>query len=916
MRTLIKNRRAASTLTICSNSILTPLLKFSNFAPDFLHTLKSLKTILFMYKKLLLTLAFCLPMMAFAQTGGVKGKIVEQGSAEPMIGVTIIVDGTTKGTVTDLDGNFVLKGLATGKKKLKITYIGYADMEKEVEVKADQIFDLGILELESTSIGLEEIEVFADVVEDRKTPVAVSKVDAIIISEQLGGMQLPEILNSTPGVYATKGDGSFGDARINIRGFGQEETLFMINGVPLNDMENGRMFWSNFAGLSEITRNMEVQRGLGASKLGVNSVGGTINIITKPAEKKKGGAAELQLGNGSWTNRYRVTLNTGEMKGGWAATFQGARTTGDGYMDGAYVDSWSYYLSVSKEINNDHTLLFTLFGAPTDRGTVFTTSLEDYERFDSYTFNPATGYLNGEFFNTRQNKAHKPQATLMHLWNINEKMFLTTSAYTSIARVYSTITLRGANSPSFSNTTDGLLPLDDYRNANINNTQTITSPYGDPNAAPITGAQSQYILESRHNDHNWFGVISSLNWQINSTTSAVLGVDFRDYTGLHYVEVRDLYGGEFFVDQTTDGGDLVDRDILNPNNVVRVGDKMRYNYDGNVGWGSAFAQLEKTFAEKFDAFLSANISRTQMWRYGHFWNGESEFINNSFGASDKRVFNNYNVKAGINYRLNGRHNLFVNGGLFTRAPFLANSFQDNRNSNTYLEGLKSETINSVELGYRYRGSKFKANVNLYYTQWEDRAFTRSFIDPETSAQIFFAITGQAAVHQGFELELIANPVNNLEIRGMLSVGDWFWSNNVNATIVDNTDPDTELGTINVFSKDLPVGNSAQTTASLNAHYKLNDGYFGVRFNHFDRLYEDYTPETIASESARDLIDRLPDYQIVDIYGGYYFKLGENRARVNANIHNLLNQVYVRRQNRFGSQVGYLINYNLGFALYF
>ena len=70
----------------------------------------------------------------------------------------------------------------------------------------------------------------------RKTPVAVASVDFDYIEEKLGGQEFPEVLKSTPGVYATKGVGGYGDSRINMRGFESSNIAVMINGVPINDM--------------------------------------------------------------------------------------------------------------------------------------------------------------------------------------------------------------------------------------------------------------------------------------------------------------------------------------------------------------------------------------------------------------------------------------------------------------------------------------------------------------------------------------------------------------------------------------------------------------------------------------------------------------------------------------------------------
>ncbi|CAN0404163.1 unnamed protein product, partial [Phaeothamnion confervicola] len=305
------------------------------------------------------------------------------------------------GEITDLNGAFTIKNVPVGAKKIIIRYVGYETLTQEVTVAEGQTVSLGEILMQSTAIGLQEIEVFANIVDDRKTPIAVSNIGDIEIDEQLGGMALPEILNSTPGIYATQGDGSYGDGYINIRGFGQEEIVFMINGVPTNDMETGTMFWTNFAGMSEITRSMQIQRGLGASKLAVNSVGGTVNVVTAPSERKAGGSADLTFGNGSFTNRTRITLHSGLQKG-WAVSFQASyanalgvhsnqngyfSVTNQGMREGTYVDVWSYFLTASKELAPNHKLIFTAFGAPANRGRAYNTNTATYKKYDNYQHN-------------------------------------------------------------------------------------------------------------------------------------------------------------------------------------------------------------------------------------------------------------------------------------------------------------------------------------------------------------------------------------------------------------------------------------------------------------------------------------------------------------------------------------------------
>jgi iron complex outermembrane recepter protein len=853
---------------------------------------------------------------AKAQTGSVSGTITDSDSKEPIIGASILVENTTLGSITDLEGKFVIKNIPAGSQTVLIKYIGYEDVRQSIEIKSGETVALGSIAIATTAIAMREVEVFANVVEDRKTPVAVSTITSIEINEQLGGMQLPEILNSTPGIYATQGDGSYGDAYMNIRGFGQEELMFMINGVPMNDMENGIMYWSNFAGLSEVTRNMQVQRGLGATKLAVNAVGGTVNIVTDPSERKKGGRAEVTFGNGSYNNRYRLTLHSGELKGGWSISFQGSRSTGGGIRPGAYVDAWSYFLTASKRFNDKHTLLLTTFAAPVNRGRAYNVNTEEYDRVNNYQHNGALGYYEGREVNVAQNKSHKPQITAMHLFNVNEKMTVTTSAYASVARVYGTV-LTGT--PIYRN--DGFIDLTTIAQRNIDNEQTIANPYG--YTEDVSGSRSTQILEARYNNHNWYGIISNVNYQINPTLSVVGGIDLRDYTAVHYAKVHDLLGGDFYLDQFVSGGHTIDNNILTPNRIALKGDKVRYDYDGNVRWGSVFGQVEKTYAN-FDMFGSVSFSRVQMWREGNMWSGDDtninddyDYTNNSLGKSDVKVFANYNVKGGVNYRVTGRHNVFANAGTFTRAPWLRNAFIDSRYGNQYLPGIKNEKVKSFEIGYAYRTSRLRINFNAYHTEWKDRALINSAFEDQNNVRQ--ALTGISARHQGLEFDGKFELLPGVEVTAMGNLGDWRWQNKLNLTSVDDQGEVKVTGIVDVDG--LKVGNSAQTTAFIGMHYKrIKDVYMGFRVNYYGDLYEAFDPSLRIEKPGKEPVAarELPEYFVVDIYGGYSFELNGMRARVSTNVHNLLNERFIRRSDeQFNQQLyGYPLNFNANLTLYF
>lgn len=169
---------------------------------------------------------------AVAQSA-VTGKIVDETGA-PLIGASVTVPGTSQGVSTDVDGNFTLK---TDAKEIEISYVGYVPTKKPVTGPNAR---LGIIQMEPDAVALQDVIVMQSVAVQRKTPVAVSTVNAEEISYKLGGQEFPEILKSTPGVYVTKDGGGFGDSKINMRGFQAANVAVMVNGVPVNDMEWGR----------------------------------------------------------------------------------------------------------------------------------------------------------------------------------------------------------------------------------------------------------------------------------------------------------------------------------------------------------------------------------------------------------------------------------------------------------------------------------------------------------------------------------------------------------------------------------------------------------------------------------------------------------------------------------------------------
>ncbi|PWG06051.1 TonB-dependent receptor [Polaribacter aquimarinus] len=828
------------------------------------------------FKNLLFVALLFVSAAVLGQTK-ITGKVVDETN-QPLPGASVVVKGTTNGTSTDFDGNFVLK---TNKSSgtVVVSFIGYKSMEVSFSSAKT---NLGTIKLAEDSGVLDEIVVTAtSFAIDRKTPVAVSTIKATDIERKLGSQEFPEILKSTPGVYATKSGGGFGDGRINLRGFNSENVAVMINGVPVNDMENGRVYWSNWAGLSDVTSAMQVQRGLGAAKVAVPSIGGTINILSKTSDVEKGGNIIAATGNDGY-QKYGFTLSTGLMDNGLAATVSFAKISGEGYVDGTQFNGFNYFINFSKELNDNHKLSFTSFGAPQRHGQRQNRStISTYRNAESgIRFNPDWGYKNGQVTHIEDNFYHKSQTSLNHYWTISDVTSLSTAAYVSYGTGGGGGTA-GTNRDLFNVRLGGSdQPVDLDNIVNINKANGALG--------------SEAILRASRNDHEWYGVLSTFKTEITDEISLIAGLDWRTYTGKHFREVTDLLGGQYFLDVDSRGNP---NNVNNPNAPLRVGDKMGYNNDGKVGWLGFFGQVEYA-TEDFDAFISTSLQRSSYQRIDYFQYDLSTQAGRDLATTDKVKLNGYSIKGGANYRLDDVQNVFANIGYFERPANFDAVFQ-NFNNEDVNPNAENEKIFSLELGYGVRGEKFAANINLYRTEWNDRTFTRGVsADPSIPGSEDFTanLTGVNALHQGVEFDFTYRPTDNLNFTGMLSLGDWRWNNDlIDQPLFDENQ--NQRGTISLPIDGLRVSDAAQTTAALGMLYKFWDRTsITFDYNYFADLYSqinvlDYASSGPITTRPGDTW-KAPNYSTVDASLRHGFKFGNFDTTVTFRVNNLLDTEYI------------------------
>lgn len=836
-----------------------------------------------------------------------RGKVVDAETGEPLIGATVSVGGIN--AATDIDGVFVVKGVKPDA-PVSIQYIGFKT--KTVKASPRSRGELGTVRLETDGRTLSDVIVTSQIAVARKTPVAVSSVPMSFIEEKIGTQEFPEILKSTPGVHANKEGGGYGDSEIYMRGFDNANIAVMVNGVPMNDMENQKVYWSNWAGLTDVTRTMQTQRGLGASKVSAPSVGGTINIITKGLDAKKGGSIYYGMGNDNM-NKVMFTVSTGMSKSGWAMTLLGSKTWGDGYAQGTDFKGYTYFVNISKRINEQHQLSFTAFGAPQEhyqrKGSL---TLADWKMTEqvwgvqNHKYNSSYGFdKNGQRRTAEYNVYHKPQLSLNHQWQINDKSSLSTVLYMSIGRGYG-YSGQGNSTYGYSYT--------DWYGANYGTLQTKfrnadgTFNYGmiqDINEQSEHG--SMLVMGKLKNYHNWYGLVSTYNTKIGKDFDFYGGVDFRAYKGVHTNEILDLYSGKYYIDSSRKNAKAVNNvNAANPdwvNEKLGVGDVMYRDYDGHVVQEGAFFQTEYTKSD-LSAFISGSLSNTSYWRYDRL------YYDKKHAESKTKSYIGFTVKGGANYNFNEHHNVFFNAGYISRAPMFNNVFLTYTSSNVTNPDAKNEKVLSFEVGYGYRLKWLQVDLNAYWTKWMDKSMAKQLSVGTQQTDGYINMAGLDARHQGIELEVKASPLYWLDLNGMFSIGDWQWDSNAKGYIYDaNGQPLDKDGNVasaplaedhyfaGIALKGIRVGGSAQTTAALGATVKIGKQIrIGADWTLYARNYAYYQvgSNNLTPGKTTTVADpwKAPTASQFDLNASYKFKLAGLNATISGNVNNLFDYQYL------------------------
>ncbi len=874
-----------------------------------------------------------LPVFVMAQHT-VSGTVTDAATGDALPGANVVVDGTNMGAAASADGSFSISNVPAGSYTITASVIGYADDSRSVNVSGDATVNFS---LETSALELSALEVLASRAGE-KTPVAYTNITKAEVEARLGSQDIPMILNTTPSVYATQQGGGAGDARINVRGFNQRNVAVMINGVPQNDMENGWVYWSNWDGVGDATSSIQMQRGLSAVNLATPSIGGTMNIITDPTALTRGGKVKTELGAGGF-KKLTANYNTGLINDKMAFSATVVRKTGDGIIQGNWTDSWAYYFGASYAADDKNRFEIYAIGAPQRHGQNlykqnmavyapdFAKDQDDYEadalgkfvapesdhtsdrRLFSQNWSPINSSYKGkqywymygaretdrhdpDFLNERENFFHKPLVNLNHFLTINNKMRLSTIAYWSGGSgggtgTYGSIVTRDASGkhdadPSGHKFYYGNSPWTRDWNETISiNSNSETSYYFQKSTRSKQAGESIGILRNSINRQHTWGAISKLNVDVNDALKVQLGVDWRTAGIEHAREVRDLLGGQFYVN-------FADKNY--PNGRERgLGDIIAYHNETTVDWIGFFAQGSYT-AGPLSAYGMAGTSSIKYSYQDHFSVADELITADAISAVQ--------VKGGVMYDVSDNISVFGNFGIVEKPPIMDNVIHY---SGAVAEKTVNEQFTSFEAGLNFNSDKAALKASYYNTQWKDRNLTRNVTTGQGSSgdtDIIF-LTGVNQSHSGFEVEGSYQVMDMLRLDMAAGFGDWYFDGDAKGDYQEFTDAGVVSTSYEYGLDKLKVGDMPQSMMVVGATVTPISGLrIQGLFNWYDNNYSDWSPasrEISGGTADREQVWMAPGYSKIDLHAYYNLpmSLAGTKLQVFAHVFNLTDALFIQ-----------------------
>ena len=850
---------------------------------------------------LIISVLFITPLLAQYQ---IQGQIVSANTQKAVSAAHLLLGEKNQGYTSNENGFFQFE---TNQKQgwFWIEAVGFEKQKVYFRAKTGHT-DLGKLMLQPKTYRLNEINISASMVKPDQAAINISNISARKLKSELGDQPLPLLMQQTPGVFSVRNGGGSGDASLSIRGFKQDNVALLLNGIPINGVENGLVYWSNWLGLNDAAASIQIQKGPGFTNLASNAVGGSINIISTKANQTKGGNLNVQFtdyGNQKTT----LILNSGQLDNGWSLSFMGAYFSGPGYIDATAVKGFSYFFTANKQLGRRHHINITLLGSPQHHQQRSLKLSHQEVLTHGYRYNKDWGSLDGKTKNASENFYHKPFLTMTDDWKISSTQNLSNTFYLAY----------GSGGGKWSDSFHYAPSIFSYRtpsgqidwNRIYENNADNTTPYVLANGDTVSG-YSINIGTRFLASHVQSGWMSTYEQKFGKFLTLTSGLHYSYFNSFLREEISDLMGGQFYIEDY--GWSL--SGVAGRNQIKMPGDIIKVNNHSIIHQVTGYARLKYQTKKVFGyVTLGAN---------NHWYQRVDDFNYVTNPKSKTIVKPGFDFRTGIRYQLYQSHQFYFNAAHISRAPYFKYVFGNF--TNVPVQNLKNEKIDDFEMGYQLTTGNLKSNLNLFYTQWQNVSLlSNEYVQLEDNRQSRAMINGLNSIHKGIEWEMQYQINGSVKIAAMLSLGDYRWQNDVNAKLIN--DNNVVFDTVHVYAKNLYVGGTAQTQVGAWIDLQLmKTSHLKVSWTYYDKIFADFDPTHRNLPEMRQQAYRFPAYHLVNAFFNMPAHFGKLPGLLQINAYNLLNQHYIETgedgiNNDLDSFRGFWsmgINFNFAIKVFF
>ena len=701
-----------------------------------------------------------------AQEHVVIGRVRDLLTRLPVKGITVSYsDGLA---LTDAEGQFNLRIIGDST-LLNCSGLGYEPGNFPIHLSAGKKIDLGDLWIQPISLRDSDTDEHLISLEDSDEENSIDS-----------GMPL---LKGTRDVFLSRAAFDFSAAFYRIRGQDSRESTLIFNGLSMNRSYDGRPAWSNWAGLSDISRNSDQTLGWAFSGTAFGGLSGVTEITAAPSSLRRGTKLTTSLANKSYSFRSMATYNSGIGHNGIGYMVSlTSRSGSSGYVAGTPFTGYAGFAALQWEPNRENSLTLSGMLSYFRRG-VGGPITEELLELAGNRYNPHWGVFKGNLRNARERIGNEPYIAALYAYKTNDFSLKFAAGHQWGTQIRSR--LASANAPNPDPSYYRNLPSFYYNSplgANFQNTNWARSAFTSApqinwNALYRTnqikeGAAAYFILGDEQ-----AGTRSQIRLSGQWNTPK-LGMSLQG--GFRFVTDRikfngrlmDLLGGSFYEDKDPFNGT---RNDVEGSLKKYVGDQIGYAYALRTQEWESFLQWQ-WIKGRWEAGISSQFGVNSSNRLGLFRNQRYPEESKTISPEIRDTY--LGLKGMLGYRLSGHFWLYCHAGNFSRPPVLQQLYVDPRENDREVPRIQKSQHSGSSLDVFVRYPWLNARVTGYiYKSGGGSSIKSYFTETGYGSGLMREVTADiASRHLGFEsgMEFRCSPSVTLSLAA--AVGSNFYDN--------------------------------------------------------------------------------------------------------------------------------------------